>query len=381
MPSGSMRMKKRYFPFLPEGRKISVMSIDRLSSRARSPAAEAGAPSRPAGRAPRPLAKLWRALCLFCALAALALSEGVGAAPLPPDGPFGPLVSARDLQARLEQVRVVDIREGTGPKSPYAMGHIPGAVAAEYSAWRGPADDPGALLPLPRFTALVRSLGIDAQTPVVLVSAGDDPSDFGAPARVYWTLKWLGVKHLAILNGGMAAWNAAGLPMSTRQATATPSDFAPRLDAAVLATRSAVERDLGAPAATLFLDARPRAFYLGRVKAPAATRPGTLPGALDFDNARWFPDGGGALPPATTLARIARSLPQRPGATQTVSFCNTGHWAATNWFVLSEVLHRPDVRLYPGSMVDWSRADGPMANVPSRLQQLHTQLEQLWQAL
>ncbi|MEC7558641.1 MAG: sulfurtransferase, partial [Pseudomonadota bacterium] len=37
--------------------------------------------------------------------------------------------------------------------------------------------------------------------------------------------------------------------------------------------------------------------------------------------------------------------------------CNTGHWAATNWFVLSEVLGRDDVKLYDGSMVEWT-ADG-----------------------
>ena len=40
-----------------------------------------------------------------------------------------------------------------------------------------------------------------------------------------------------------------------------------------------------------------------------------------------------------------------------VSYCNTGHWAATNWFVLSEVLGRDDVKLYDGSMVEWT-ADG-----------------------
>ena len=37
-----------------------------------------------------------------------------------------------------------------------------------------------------------------------------------------------------------------------------------------------------------------------------------------------------------------------------MSYCNTGHWASTNWFVLSEVLGRKDVRLYYGSMVEWT---------------------------
>jgi thiosulfate/3-mercaptopyruvate sulfurtransferase len=36
------------------------------------------------------------------------------------------------------------------------------------------------------------------------------------------------------------------------------------------------------------------------------------------------------------------------------SYCNTGHWAATDWFVLSEVLGRADVKLYAGSMVEWT---------------------------
>ena len=37
-----------------------------------------------------------------------------------------------------------------------------------------------------------------------------------------------------------------------------------------------------------------------------------------------------------------------------IAYCNTGHWAATDWFVLSAVLGRPDVRLYDGSMVEWT---------------------------
>ena len=42
-----------------------------------------------------------------------------------------------------------------------------------------------------------------------------------------------------------------------------------------------------------------------------------------------------------------------------MSYCNTGHWAATNWFVLSELLGRPDVRLYDGSMVEWTADPAP----------------------
>lgn len=339
-------------------------------------------PSPPSPHTPR--RSRWSRLCRVCALgwflAAWALQQGVNAAPSDAQ-PFGPLISASALAAQRTQVRILDLRDEAAAPD---VAHIPGALPAPYAAWRGPASNPGQLLSLADFTALVRHLGLSAQTPVVLVASGGDPSDFGAPARVYWTLKWLGLKRLAILNGGMTAWQAAGLPL-TRQPTPTaaPSDFTPHLDQALLATRSEVAQDLHR-SHMLLLDARPKAFYLGREKAPAARRPGTLPGALDFDNRRWFDAQSGALPDTATLHRIAQSLPQPLVDGQSaglVSFCNTGHWAATNWFVLSELLHRPDVALYPGSMVDWSRTDAPMAHVPTRWQQLARQWEALWQAL
>ncbi|MNJ76920.1 hypothetical protein D3C77_743060 [compost metagenome] len=49
-----------------------------------------------------------------------------------------------------------------------------------------------------------------------------------------------------------------------------------------------------------------------------------------------------------------------------MSFCNTGHWAATNWFVMSEIAGNTQVKMYPDSMVDWSRSELPMQNQPSR---------------
>ena len=72
--------------------------------------------------------------------------------------------------------------------------------------------------------------------------------------------------------------------------------------------------------------------------------------------------------------RIAARLNAASGgsAADTVSFCNTGHWAATNCFALSEVAGQKQVKLYAGSMVEWTKdgSESLMANVPGRLQQL-----------
>jgi thiosulfate/3-mercaptopyruvate sulfurtransferase len=292
----------------------------------------------------------------------------------------GPLVQPAQLQALLQRgaaLRIVDLRD----PDDYAAGHLPGAVDAPYARWRSGADNPGKLLPLDSFVHLVRSLGLRDTDQVVLVSAGGDPSDFGAPARVYWTLKWLGMRHLSILNGGMQSWKDAGLGgLQTATPRVQPSDFVAHPDDALLATRAQVLRAARAPEASrVLLDARPVAFWEGKAKAPAALAPGTIPGSVDFDNLRWFAQGGGALASPAVLRAIASGLPaQEQQARQTISFCNTGHWAATNWFVLSELLHRPGVRLYPGSMVDWSRHDEPMTHVPSRSDQLWAQLKQTW---
>ena len=57
-----------------------------------------------------------------------------------------------------------------------------------------------------------------------------------------------------------------------------------------------------------------------------------------------------------------------------ISFCNTGHWAATNWFALSELAGLDDVKLYPESMVGWSAAGLPMQNTPGVFQNLLNQI-------
>jgi thiosulfate/3-mercaptopyruvate sulfurtransferase len=103
----------------------------------------------------------------------------------------------------------------------------------------------------------------------------------------------------------------------------------------------------------------------------AAKLPGTLKGAVNVEHASWFKPGTSTFVSADEARRIAATKPIDPSR-ETVSFCNTGHWAATNWFAMSEVLGQPNVKLYAGSMVDWTQDETqlPMDNVPNRAQQL-----------
>lgn len=302
------------------------------------------------------------------------------AALLPLAAGAAPLLTPAELSARAAELRVIDIRDGKDDegKTPFEKGHIAGSLPAPYSKWRGPAANPGLLPPAERLTALVQSLGISADTPVAIVYQGRDFTDFGSAARVYWTLKAAGVQQLAILNGGINAWKAAGLPLVTGPApTVAHSNFQVKLDPALVATRDEVAQAVtqAATGKGLLLDARPARFFRGEARSAVVRTPGTIAGAKNVDSAVWFAPKSGVLLSTPDVKQIAAKH-AIDTAQPIVSFCNTGHWAATNWFVLSEVLGR-DVKLYPESLVDWAHAGGAMDNVPSRLYQFWLQLKEV----
>uniref|UniRef100_UPI00334116B3 sulfurtransferase n=1 Tax=Castellaniella defragrans TaxID=75697 RepID=UPI00334116B3 len=294
---------------------------------------------------------------LFSAVGAVILAFGVSFAAWAAQ----PLLTPSELDAirQAPMVRVVDIR----PADDYAAGHIPGAVSAPYGQWRGPVDNPGELPSIARLTGIVRGLGVDADTHVVVASAGADAIDFGASARVYWTLKYLGLKNLSILNGGLKAWADAGLPQDQQVVDVSASAFEAHADDGLIAAKERVAAQVGNPRVRL-VDARPSDFYLGKTKAPTARVPGTIKGAVSLEYGKWFEPGTAVFIPAAQARGIAaQSLPEQ--ADETITFCNTGQFGAIDWFALSEVAGWKNVRLYPPSLTEWSQDPVlPMDNVP-----------------
>jgi thiosulfate/3-mercaptopyruvate sulfurtransferase len=281
--------------------------------------------------------------------------------------PASPLVPVAWLDAHLTDphVKVVDIRSTeSGGRPAFEAGHIPGAIHSDYAAdgWRIAHAGAGGLLPEPASLAgLLGGLGITPVHHVVVVSAGLAASDFSAAARVYWTLKVAGHGRVSILDGGYAAWSAAGRPVETgSSAPASGEPYPVRIDGSLRA-RTADVREAIARGGTTLLDGRSQAQFEGREKSPQAARPGRLPGAAHLDHGEAFEPGTGRLRPAAELEQLFGSLPPGP----VVSYCNTGHLASANWFVLSEVLGRPRVSLYDGSMSEWTQDPArPVATGP-----------------
>lgn len=289
-----------------------------------------------------------------------------------------PLLETDEAAALLVNgtLQAVDIRS---PEA-YQQAHIPGAISAPYGRWRGPASNPGKLLEPEEFEALIRELGLSPEQHLLVYATGEDETDFGAAARVYWTLKYLGFEHLSVLNGGFRYWQQDRQDQLEHNTSTLPSSqtaihLKPEL---AVGTDELLDRITRQQDGYLLLDSRPPAFFEGTMKAPTASIGGTIAGARNLPFQQWFREGETRIRPAEEIRQLVASQ-QLTGAEELLSFCNTGHWAATNWFVLSELAGLDNVRLYPASMAEWTQSPValPMDNTPSRWQQIQAKFKQL----
>ncbi|MFF1904091.1 sulfurtransferase [Kitasatospora sp. NPDC058218] len=264
-----------------------------------------------------------------------------------------PLVSVTGLQEALSSERppvLLDVRwQLGGPPGieDYAAGHLPGAgFVALDTDLAAPAGPPGrgGRHPLPdpeEFGAALRRLGVRADRPVVVY----DGATSLAAARAWWLLRWAGHPEVRVLDGGFAAWRAAGLPVTTEVEAPEPGDFKP-----VPGQLPTVDGDGAAALARtgLLLDARAGERYRGESE-PIDSRAGHVPGALSAPTTENVgPDG--RFRPAAELAERFRAL--GAGERETAVYCGSGVTAAHQ--ILALTVAGLPAALYPGSWSEWS---------------------------
>ncbi|MEE4674605.1 sulfurtransferase [Pseudomonas alliivorans] len=233
----------------------------------------------------------------------------------------------------------------------YAQGHIDGARFADLNrdlsgpvvkgrTGRHPLPDPATLV------ERLRTWGIRNDSDIVLYD--DGPGMYAA--RAWWLLTWLGKREgVYLLDGGLKAWHAAGLPLSLDAPRGETGDFMGEPDMSLVLSASRLQGRLGRPEMTL-IDARAEARFRGEVE-PIDPIAGHIPGAqCAAFNENLGPDGR-FLPPDQLKQRFAEQLQGRP-AQSLVSYCGSGVTACHNLFALC-LAGYPLGTLYAGSWSDW----------------------------
>ena len=183
------------------------------------------------------------------------------------------LIEPEELAEQLaqQQVRILDVRSADA----YAEGHIPGAVRVDVGAWKKQAFEENGFHDAEAWAALIGSPGISRDSRVVVYS--DRLTD---ASRVWWTLKYVGVKSAAILNGGWQVWIAEERPIDQAIPDVTATEFEPQFQSARLMEIDELKENLESRVVTL-VDTRSEAEFTGQeVRGP---RGGHIPGAIHLE--------------------------------------------------------------------------------------------------
>jgi len=272
------------------------------------------------------------------------------------------LISVSELQALKGPVVVVDcsadlVKPEAG-RQQFEEQHMAGALFADINTDLATHDPAlavnGGRHPLPtreHFAQFLSQCGIDAQTQVVVY----DRQAMNYCGRLWWMLKWCGHDAVAVLDGGLQAWVAAGGAVAAGPATAVkPATFVLRESLVVLKLTAEVSAALGQPAQTI-VDARAPARYKGETE-PFDPVAGHIPGALNRPFNSNFTADGFMKSPAVLKAEFEALLNGRDSNT-VVHHCGSGISAVPNVLAMEVAgLGRP--ALYAGSWSDWCNTPG-----------------------
>lgn len=266
---------------------------------------------------------------------------------------FRTLISATDLHALLEQGTPLvlldcgfDLADPAAGQRAYDAGHLPRALYANLDRdLAGPRTGRNGRHPLPErglWAQRAGQWGIAPGVQVVCIDAQGMPY----AARAWWLLRWLGHEAVAVLDGGLQAWQAAGFALSTDRPSVPAQPPYPCLETGMPTLDVAtLQAQLGRRPV---LDARAPERFRGEVEAldPVA---GHIPGATN----RFFKHNlqvDGRFKPADELRADFSALGAAPQ--QWVHQCGSGVTACHNLLAM-EHAGLPGSALYPGSWSEW----------------------------
>jgi len=279
------------------------------------------------------------------------------------------LVSAENAAARLADPRLLivdcryDLARPEFARAAYLAAHLPGAIYADLEHDLSVPATPSSgrhHLPAPdSFAARLRAWGVNDDS---LLLAYDDSNGMYA-ARFWWmTARWLGHRHVAVLDGGLRRWLALGMPTTSEVPPhRSAGDFigTPNPAAAVqIDTVAAAARD---PHRRV-IDARAAERYGGEIE-PIDPVAGHVPGARNHPYSRNVDADGRFLPPADIRPALQATL-DGVAPSDAIAMCGSGV-TACHLLLAMEVAGLPGAQLYAGSWSEWSRDPSrPVAKGP-----------------
>lgn len=262
-----------------------------------------------------------------------------------------------DVDSVPQDAVLIDTRLAlTGPpgRDRYDAGHLPGAAYVDIDEDLAAAPGVGGRHPLPDtevFEAAMRRAGVNVGSTVVVYD--DGPAT--AAARVWWLLRDHGHDDVMVLDGGLAAWSAAGRPISTTAAPPTPGDWTGRpghLPVVEADRIPEVARD------GVLVDVRAEERFRGEHE-PIDPVAGHIPGALNAPLSGNTDEVGRFLPDSVLRRRFA-DLGVRDGVPVT-AYCGSGV-TATQTLLALRLAGFDEAALYPGSWSGWiTDPDRPVA--------------------
>jgi thiosulfate/3-mercaptopyruvate sulfurtransferase len=270
---------------------------------------------------------------------------------------FTTLIDAATLSSQLEREDLVlfDCRFELGNaqwgESEYARAHIPGASYLHLERdLSSPITAASGRHPLPDPETFARNLsarGVGERSQIVAYDQGNGA--YGA--RLWWLARWIGLKHVAVLDGGLAAWRAAGLPLESTVRNATSQTLTVKLNSAAALTSEELNDQRQRPG-NLLVDARGAERFAGRNETidPIA---GHVPGARNYPFLGNLGPDGKFLSKDELRRRWSTVLGALPPSA-VIAMCGSGVTACQNLLAL-EHAGLSGARLYPGSWSEWIR--------------------------